>query len=166
MLFVGALAVCTVAEFVTTPVPVVMTVGNAAFGVMLLVALARGLRFGRPAVRDAETDRLLRLMSRPTVAAGLNPLARVVETFVASYKYRGELVRKVLPRNDLLVRGADPGWLLAKKEELGLPTDRLLVLYNGEIVASFAHADQVSEEELGLYMLGLKRQAPSEAVAV
>jgi len=45
-------------------------------------------------------------------------------------------------------------------------SDRLLVLYNGEIVASFAHADQVSEEELGLYMLGLKRQAPSEAVAV
>lgn len=40
VLFVGALAVCTVAEFVTAPVPVVMTVGNAVFGVMLLVALA------------------------------------------------------------------------------------------------------------------------------
>ncbi|WP_404383513.1 ceramidase domain-containing protein [Knoellia locipacati] len=38
-LFVVALGVCTVAEFVSADVPVVMTVGNAVFGVMLLAAL-------------------------------------------------------------------------------------------------------------------------------
>ncbi len=38
-------------------------------------------------------------------------------------------MRKGLPRNDLLVRGADEAWVRAKKQELGLPTDRRLVLY-------------------------------------
>lgn len=49
-------------------------------------------------------------------------------------------------------------------EVMGL-SDRLLVLYNGEIVASFDQADQVSEEELGLYMLGLKRRPPEAAAS-
>lgn len=66
--------------------PVAYVVGSTVqLVLMLLVALARGLRFGRPAPRDAESAGLLRLMSRPTVAAGFNPLARVVETFVASF---------------------------------------------------------------------------------
>jgi murein biosynthesis integral membrane protein MurJ len=72
--------------------PVAYVIGSSVqLGLMLLVALARGLRFGRPAVRDPESDRLLRLMSRPTVAAGLNPLARVVETFVASFLPSGAI---------------------------------------------------------------------------
>lgn len=41
-------------------------------------------------------------------------------------------------------------------------SDSLLVLYNGEIVAYFDHPSEVSEEELGLYMLGLKRQQEDE----
>jgi murein biosynthesis integral membrane protein MurJ len=66
--------------------PVAYVVGSSVqLVLMLLVALVRGLRLGRPAVRDAESAGLLRLMSRPTAAAGLNPLARVVETFVASF---------------------------------------------------------------------------------
>ena len=66
--------------------PVAYVVGSSVqLALMLLVAFARGLRFGRPAVRDPESAGLLRLMSRPTFAAGLNPVARVVETSVASF---------------------------------------------------------------------------------
>jgi ABC-type uncharacterized transport system ATPase subunit len=38
-------------------------------------------------------------------------------------------------------------------------SDRLLVMYEGQIVAYFEEPSAVSEEELGLYMLGSKRQA-------
>ena len=62
-------------------------------------------------------------------SALLVPSEYFVETFVRSYDYKGPLVRKGLPRNDLLVRGVDDAWVLAKKRELGLPTDRRLVLY-------------------------------------
>ena len=62
-------------------------------------------------------------------SALLVPSEYFVETFVKSYGYDGELVRHGLPRNDLLVRGVDDDWVEAKKRELGLPTDRRLVLY-------------------------------------
>lgn len=67
-------------------IPVAYLVGSTAqFVVMLLVALWRGLRPAAPVLRDPESAGLLRLFSRPTVAAGLNPLSRVVETTVASF---------------------------------------------------------------------------------
>ena len=62
-------------------------------------------------------------------SALLVPSEYFVETFVASYGYEGRLVRKGLPRNDLLVRGVDDGWVKDRKRELGLPADRRLVLY-------------------------------------
>ncbi|WP_405104330.1 ABC transporter ATP-binding protein [Paenibacillus sp. FSL K6-1217] len=37
-------------------------------------------------------------------------------------------------------------------------SDSLLVMYEGQIVAYFDHPSAVSEEELGLYMLGINRQ--------
>jgi general nucleoside transport system ATP-binding protein len=37
-------------------------------------------------------------------------------------------------------------------------SDRLAVMYNGEIVAIFTDVPSVSEEELGYYMLGVRRQ--------
>lgn len=37
-------------------------------------------------------------------------------------------------------------------------SDSLLVMYEGQIVAYFEHPSTVSEEELGLYMLGIHRQ--------
>lgn len=37
-------------------------------------------------------------------------------------------------------------------------SDRLIVFYNGEIYAYFDEVEKVTEEELGLYMLGLKKQ--------
>jgi general nucleoside transport system ATP-binding protein len=41
--------------------------------------------------------------------------------------------------------------------------DRLIVLFEGEIVASIDKPAELSEEDLGLYMLGLKRQDRLEA---
>jgi len=41
-------------------------------------------------------------------------------------------------------------------------SDRLLVFYGGRVVAGFSNADAVSEEELGLYMLGIKAQESAQ----
>jgi simple sugar transport system ATP-binding protein len=41
-------------------------------------------------------------------------------------------------------------------------SDRLLVMYGGKAAASFASAGEVTEEELGLYMLGIKQQSEEE----
>ncbi|MGF7057847.1 ABC transporter ATP-binding protein [Brassicibacter mesophilus] len=41
-------------------------------------------------------------------------------------------------------------------------SDSLIVMYGGEIVAYFDDASKVTEEELGLYMLGIKRQSLEE----
>ncbi len=49
-------------------------------------------------------------------------------------------------------------------EVMGL-SNKLCVMYEGEIVAYFKEAEEITEEELGLYMLGLKRQASQELVA-
>lgn len=43
------------------------------------------------------------------------------------------------------------------REVLSL-SDRLLVMYEGEIVGVFSEVSRLTEEEVGLYMLGLKRQ--------
>ncbi|NMB01238.1 MAG: ABC transporter ATP-binding protein [Firmicutes bacterium] len=41
-------------------------------------------------------------------------------------------------------------------------SDRLLVVYGGQIVAAFPDARDVTEEELGLYMLGIKSQKATQ----
>lgn len=41
-------------------------------------------------------------------------------------------------------------------------SDKLIVMYNGEIVAFFPDSSLVTEEELGTYMLGLNRQSDEE----
>lgn len=41
-------------------------------------------------------------------------------------------------------------------------SDRLLVMYEGQIVAYIEDPSGMSEEELGLYMLGIKRQDPEQ----
>lgn len=42
-------------------------------------------------------------------------------------------------------------------------SDRILVLHGGEIVGSLNNGKELTEEELGLYMLGLKRQEGAKA---
>jgi simple sugar transport system ATP-binding protein len=44
-------------------------------------------------------------------------------------------------------------------------SDRLLVLHNGQLVAHFADPNAVSEEEVGLYMLGSKRMTAETLAA-
>ncbi|MFX0549581.1 ABC transporter ATP-binding protein [Hathewaya histolytica] len=41
-------------------------------------------------------------------------------------------------------------------------SDSLIVMYGGEITAYFEDASKVTEEELGFYMLGVKKQSPEE----
>jgi CDP-glycerol glycerophosphotransferase len=86
--------------------------------------------FDAPALEraSAATRRVHKAMMRRWSAL-LVPSEYFVETFVKSYGYEGKLVRQGLPRNDLLVRGVDEEWVLAKKRELNLPTDQRLVLY-------------------------------------
>ncbi len=86
--------------------------------------------FDSPALERASTatQRVHRAMMKRWSAL-LVPSEYVVETFARSYGYEGRLVRKGLPRNDLLVRGVSAEWVLAKKRRLHLPTDQRLVLY-------------------------------------
>ena len=37
-------------------------------------------------------------------------------------------------------------------------SDRIIVMFNGQIVGSFDDVSKLTEQELGLYMLGLKNQ--------
>ena len=43
--------------------------------------------------------------------------------------------------------------------------DRIAVMYKGQIVGIFANTPELTEEELGLYMLGVKTQTPEELAA-
>lgn len=60
----------------------------------------------------------------------------------------------------LEMREAGRGILLVSADlnELISLSDRILVMYKGEIVAQLDNGTPVDEQELGLYMLGLKRQ--------
>lgn len=68
----------------------------------------------------------------------------------------------------LELRQSGSGVLLVSADlnEIMELSDRLLVMYEGQIVASIDEPSAVSEEELGLYMLGIKRQNgnPGEAI--
>ncbi len=68
-----------------------------------------------------------------------------------------ELVHRQL----LAARDAGAAVLLVSADlgEVLTFSDRLAVMYNGEIVALFTDVPALTEEELGYYMLGVKRQA-------
>ena len=68
-------------------------------------------------------------------------------------------------RNKLLeMRDSGVGILLVSADlnEVIELSDRLVVLYNGEVVAHFSDSSQVDETKLGEYMLGLGRQTADE----
>lgn len=44
-------------------------------------------------------------------------------------------------------------------------SNRLIVMYEGQVVAYFDEVEGLTEEEIGLYMLGLKRQEPDQVTA-
>ncbi len=60
----------------------------------------------------------------------------------------------------LEMRDAGKGILLvsADLKELLALADRVLVMHKGKVVASLDNSERISEQELGLYMLGLKTQ--------
>lgn len=62
------------------------------------------------------------------------------------------------------VRDSEKAVLLISADinEVMALSDSLIVLYDGEITAYFEDASKVSEEELGMYMLGLKRMGSDE----
>lgn len=64
---------------------------------------------------------------------------------------------------DLRDRGAAILLISADLDEVLELSDRIAVMFNGEIVAHFA-ADRVSAHELGLYMTGLQRQDGAAAL--
>lgn len=71
---------------------------------------------------------------------------------------RDQLVQKRTEGTAVLLVSAD----LAEVMSL---SDRIIVLYEGEITGVFPDASKVSEEEIGLYMLGLRRQTREEMEA-
>jgi simple sugar transport system ATP-binding protein len=50
----------------------------------------------------------------------------------------------------------------ADLQEVMKLSDRIMVMYNGEIVAMFKNSPDLTEEKLGLYMLGAARQTAEE----
>ncbi len=54
----------------------------------------------------------------------------------------------------------------AELQEVTKLSDRLIVMFNGRIAGVFTDVTSVSEEELGLYMLGAKQQSPEELARV
>ncbi len=66
-----------------------------------------------------------------------------------------QLVEKRTTGTSVLVISAD-------LQEVMKLSDRIMVMYDGEIVAIFENAPDLTEEKLGLYMLGAERQHPAE----
>ncbi|MBI9044254.1 MAG: ABC transporter ATP-binding protein [Anaerolineaceae bacterium] len=68
-------------------------------------------------------------------------------------------------RDQLVLKRTDGAAVLlisADLAEVMSLSDRIIAMYEGEITGVFPNASEVSEEELGLYMLGIKRQTPEE----
>lgn len=72
---------------------------------------------------------------------------------------RRQLVRKRTEGTAVLLVSADLGEVMSL-------SDRIVVMYEGQITGVFPDAASVTEAELGLYMLGLKRQAPKDMEAL
>ncbi len=71
---------------------------------------------------------------------------------------REQLVQKRTEGTAVLLVSADLGEVMSL-------SDRIIAVYEGEITGVFPDAESVGEEELGLYMLGIKKQ-PAEEMEV
>ena len=62
------------------------------------------------------------------------------------------------------MRNAGAGVLLVSADlnEVMNLSDRIIVMYGGKVVGYFPKAQEVSDQELGLYMLGVKKQSAEE----
>lgn len=68
---------------------------------------------------------------------------------------REQLVKKRSDGTAVLLVSADLGEVMSL-------SDRIIAVFEGEITGVFPDAASVSEEELGLYMLGVKKQSKEE----
>jgi general nucleoside transport system ATP-binding protein len=68
---------------------------------------------------------------------------------------RAQLVRKRTEGAAVLLVSADLGEVMSL-------SDRIITMYEGQVTGVFPDAGNLSEEELGLFMLGLKRQTLEE----
>ena len=87
-------------------------------------------------------------------------LSREPEVLLAAQPTRGlDIKTKRFVWEELLEkRSAETGTLLVSSDlsEVRALSDRIAVMYEGRIVARFDEPDQVSDEDLGLYMMGAK----------
>lgn len=95
--------------------------------------------------REFSADPRLLIAAQPTRGVDIGAIEFI----------HGQLVEKRTAGLAILLISADLGEVLKL-------SDRLLVMYNGRIVAIFDQPSQIKEEELGLYMLGAKQQSAQE----
>ncbi|MDX1520455.1 MAG: ABC transporter ATP-binding protein, partial [Anaerolineae bacterium] len=95
--------------------------------------------------REFSADPALLIAAQPTRGVDIG----------ASEFVRGQLVEKRNEGKAVLLISAD----LAEVMSLA---DRIAVMYKGRIAGIFANGPDLTEEELGLYMLGIKTQDPAE----
>jgi simple sugar transport system ATP-binding protein len=97
--------------------------------------------------REFSSDPVLLLAAQPTRGIDIG----------ASEFVRRQLVEKRNEGKAVLLISAD----LAEIMSLA---DRIAVMYKGQIAGVFQNGPELTEAELGLYMLGLKRQPPGENI--
>ena len=95
--------------------------------------------------RELSSDPYVLIASQPTRGIDVGATEYIREQLV---KYRTDGVAVLLVSADL-------------SEVMSL-SDRIVTLYEGKITGVFPDASQATEEELGLYMLGLKEQSAEE----
>ena len=69
---------------------------------------------------------------------------------------RREMIRKTREENVAAIL------ISADLNEVIEASDRLIVMYNGQIVAYFSDSSSINEQQLGEYMLGLKKMSDDQ----
>lgn len=89
-------------------------------------------------------------------------LAKKPKVLIAAQPTRGVDIGAIEFIHKEIIRQRDQGTAVllvsAELSEVMSLSDRIGVMYNGQLVALFEDARAVTEEELGLYMLGVKKQ--------
>ena len=93
--------------------------------------------------REAHTEPDLLIAEQPTRGVDIGS-ANSIHKILIELRNSGKAI---------LLFSADLGEALAM-------SDRLMVMFSGEIVVVFDNPGTVTESELGLYMLGIKRSLP------
>lgn len=143
---------------------------NALLDIPKLRSLANNL-VAEYTVKCDDIDQEIRMLSggnmqKVVVARELSSSPKLI---IANQPTRGvDVGASEIIRNSLInMRTNGAGVLLVSADlnEVLDVSDRLIVMYGGEIVASFPSAKAVDEHELGEFMLGIKKQNMKEGQA-